>query len=262
MTGDNSGGIPKTDTDELCKYKIKLPPYWPSSLSTWFIQVESQLAINRITSEITKYNCLVSALPQDIAETLTDILDRPHQVTPFTQLKDAIMNRHSLSIERQLKRIISDENMGDKSPSDFYRRLKQLAGSSGTVTDDLIKKLWPSCLPHLINISLFALGEQHIHIVLETADKIYDAMQTSTNVSAVAPGPSTSSATRDQDMQSLKNEIKELRGMISKISFTDQNQQSRSRSRERSYNSNRNRSRSRSRFDPSVLVSFPIRQGG
>lgn len=256
MTSEGSGSRPKVDSDEVYKHNVKLPPYWPSSLNTWFIQVESQFAINRITSEVTKYNYLVSALPQDVAETLTDILDQPHQTTPFTQLKDAIINRHLLSIERRIKRIISDEDMGDKSPSDFYRRLKQLAGTSGTVTDDLIRKLWLSRLPHLINISLIPLGDQSIDTVLDTADKIYDAMQTSTNVTNISalsnkPSTSSSSVSHNQDIQSLHNEIKELRGMIAKISFTDRNPRSRSRNKEGSNNSNRNRSRSRSRFDSS-----------
>lgn len=256
MTSEGSGSRPEVDSDEVYKHNVKLPPYWPSSLNTWFIQVESQFAINRITSEVTKYNYLVSALPQDVAETLTDILDQPHQTTPFTQLKDAIINRHSLSIERRIKRIISDEDMGDKSPSDFYRRLKQLAGTSGTVTDDLIRKLWLSRLPHLINISLIPLGDQSIDTVLDTADKIYDAMQTSTNVTNISalsnkPSTSSSSVSHIQDIQSLHNEIKELRGMIAKISFTDRNPRSRSRNKEGSNNSNRNRSRSRSRFDSS-----------
>ena len=32
--------------------------------------------------------------------------------------------------------------MGDKKPSDYYRTLRRLAGSSTTVGDELLKKLW------------------------------------------------------------------------------------------------------------------------
>lgn len=186
-TGNESG--------EVHGVSLKLPPFWPGSISTWFIQVESQFKIYRIVNESTKYNYLVAALPQDIAESLTDILDEPSADTPYSSLKEAIISRNSLSIERRIKKIISDEEIGDRKPSEFYRRLKQLAGSSGTVGDELIKKLWLARLPNLINISLIPFASESIDKILDTADKIWDAMQSTTEVSAIGSHRATPTST-------------------------------------------------------------------
>lgn len=125
---------------EVSHINIKLPSFWPNSPSTWFIQAEAQFSLGRIKKDSNRYNYVVAALPQDVAESIVDILEAPPLTEKYEYLKKVLIERHSLSMERRIKKIITDEEMGDKKPSEFYRKLKQLAGSSGTVGVELIKK--------------------------------------------------------------------------------------------------------------------------
>ncbi|KAH8031935.1 hypothetical protein HPB51_022133 [Rhipicephalus microplus] len=53
---------------------VNLPPFWPNSPSTWFLQVEAHFRLRQITSQQTRHWHLVSCLPPDVADDLADIL--------------------------------------------------------------------------------------------------------------------------------------------------------------------------------------------
>lgn len=238
-------------TAEVQRVNIKLPPFWPNSPAAWFVQTEAQFQIGRITSDMSKYNYVVASLPQDVAESILDILVSPPENNHYSQLKTTLINRHSLSIERRVKKLISDEEMGDKRPSDFYRTLKQLAGTSGTVSDELIRNIWTSRLPHLISIALIPQKDLTIDNVLPVADQVWEALQTS-HVSSIGESSnrnpvrtSIPNPSGNDKYNNLENQISELRAMIAQMNVHNE----RSRSRDRSQNW-RSRSNSRRRFNP------------
>lgn len=223
------------ESNNLAAVNIKLPPFWSNSPATWFMQAEAQFSLNRINSDINRYNYVITSLPQDVAEAITDILQDPPTNNMYNSLKKVLIERHSLSLERRIKKIISDEEMGDKRPSEFFRTLRQLAGTCGTVGEDLLRKLWMGRLPHLINIALIPQKDEQINTLLEVADQVWEAMQIS-NVSTVDRS-STSNFSRSKDflfssddrMTNLEKQIFELNNKLSNFNL----HQSRSRSRSR-----------------------------
>ena len=131
---------------------VKLPVFWSNNPRTWFIQAEAQFQLGKITADISKYNYVVASLPQEIAESISDLLEKPPRTGLYNNLKQMLIDRHSLSIEGRIKKLVSEEEMGDKRPSDYFRKLQRLAGSCGTVGEELIKKLWITRLPQSISI--------------------------------------------------------------------------------------------------------------
>lgn len=233
---------------------IRLPPFWHKSISTWFAQVEAQFKVSRIISDTTKLNYVIAALPQDVAESIIDILDNPPENNSYANLKETLISRHSVSAERKIKQLISDEEMGDRKPSEFYRYLGQLAGPVSSAKDDeFIKKLWLGRLPHLINIALIPQSEKTISILLQTADKLWDAMQAN-NVAVHSISEYSHAGTSSQHDEKIKKikklelEIDELKQQMSKMRFS--NRASRSPFRGYPRNQSRSRSLSRKRFNP------------
>lgn len=243
--GDQQGKDPvPTDINALI---VKLPTFWSSNPRTWFIQAEAQFTLGKITADVSKYNYVVATLPQEIAESVSDILENPPNAGLYDNLKNNLIERHTLSLESRIKKLVSDEEMGDKKPSDYYRTLRRLAGSSTTVGDDLLKKLWMSRLPQAVSVALIPQKDDEIDKLMKLADQVWEAIKTA-NISAVS---ASSSANNDD----LRGEISSLRAMIEKLSFDRSRNRSRSRSKSysRSNNGNNNRTRSRSRnsrFDP------------
>lgn len=247
----------ETETaNQVENVNVRLPPFWPNSPSTWFIQVEAQFALSRIKSDICKYNHIISSLPQDVAESIADILENPPKNDLYIYLKNNLISRHSLSIEGRIKKLISGEQMCDRKPSEFYRALKQLAGTSGTVGEDLILKLWLTRLPNLINIALIPHKTEDVSKVLNVADQIWEAMQEN-NISLVSANQASSSSRVTQPVpsdnisekiNSLQNEIQEIKGIVASMSIS---RTSRPRSRSRTPSRyNQSRSNSRKRFNP------------
>lgn len=234
------GPAPTSNTEAV---NIRLPTFWPNSIATWFIQAEAQFNIGRITSDVKKYNYVVSALPQDIAESLMDIFQNPPQIDLYKNLKDTLIQRNSLSLEKRIRQLISDEEIGDRKPSEFYRYMKQLAGTTGTVGDEFIQKLWISRLPNVINISLIPLSGKGIDVLLSNADKVHEALQNEKSVSSIARAIPKND--QNTEISELKAEINALKNMISNIRFNNSN--SRSRSRTHSENSHRSNSNARSK---------------
>lgn len=256
MTDDNKIPITgETNPDgQLFAMQIKLPPFWTSSPETWFIQAEAQFNIGRIQKDSSKFYYVIASLPQDVADSIHDILQNPPEINQYDAIKKILIERHSLSIEKRIKKLISDEQLGDRKPSEFYRYLKQLAGSEGTVGDELVRKIWVSRLPHLVNVALIPNETLPIEKILSIADQVFDAMQISSISSVTRTAvpsrsvrlSSPSQVMEPSDAQSnrfdrIETQIAELSRVVASMSHN------RSRSHYRNFRRQDSRSRSRGR---------------
>lgn len=227
---------------------IRLPTFWPNSIATWFVQVEAQFTIGRVQSEQKKYNYVVASLPQDVAESLMDVFENPPAENQYKNLKETLIQRHSLSIEKRIRKLVSDEEIGDRKPSEFYRHMKILAGTAANVGDEFVKKLWLSRLPNVIKIALIPQSDGDLETLLSTSDKIWEAMQNSNSVSAIHTAATSSSKAinrfEEDRFTRLENEIHSLKNMISSMNVNNHN--SRSRSRENTEGQGRSNMRNRS----------------
>lgn len=250
-TGTNSG--------ELNPLKVKLPTFWPNSPETWFIQAEAEFSLSKVTQDASKYNLVVRALPQDIAESITDLLKNRPANNLYQTIKDKLIERHSLSIETRIRKLVSDEMIGDRKPSEFYRTMLNLAGDSGTVGVELIKKLWLDRLPHVVKVALIPQKDGDIQAVLKITDQIHEALQ-GPNLSVLSNGNSfnyqscnqaSSSSSNPLSVESLHLKINSLKKMIEQLQSSN-NDRSRSRPkfRSRSPGFPRQRSSSRKAYNP------------
>lgn len=226
-------------SSQLQAISLKLAPFWPNSPVTWFIQAEAQFAISRVSLDSSKYYHVLASLSQDIIESILDFVQDPPVNNMYPSIKKLLIDRHSQSEGQRIERLLSSEQLGDRKPSDFYRSLKLLAGTSGTIGENLIKSLWLRRLPQAMNIALISLSDKSMSEIISIADKIHEATQLS-QVGAVA---STSSVSSDFKSK-IEQEILELKSMIQDLSVDSFRVGS--RSRQPSFTS-RNRSKSESR---------------
>ncbi|BHF71443.1 hypothetical protein SprV_0401450100 [Sparganum proliferum] len=95
---------------------------WLGDIALWLRIVESRFALRQTTREDTKFHYVVAALRMDIATDLRDIIDCPPTEAPYSALKEALISRISLSTQKRLQRFISEENLGDRKPTQLFRR--------------------------------------------------------------------------------------------------------------------------------------------
>lgn len=225
----------------------KLPTFWSNMPDMWFIQVEQIFAMNRITSDASKYRHVVAVLPQETMRTMSDLLRNPPQTDMYITLKEALIARHSLSENKRLEELLSASEIGDRSPSALFRDMESIMGSSNIVNPDLLKRLWLRKLPEQVKIQVTSSNFEEMPMLLTLADKVWEVIHT-LSVSTIASKPSGSSSNREDKL------IEALNALTMKVSALEKNLAEKrgnynryQRGRRRSWSRSRSRSRSRSK---------------
>lgn len=234
---------------------IRLPQFWVNSPETWFAQAEAQFLIGRINKDILKYNHVLTSLPQTALESVLDFIQNPPASNIYEQFKNTLIERHSLSEERRIEKLLSSEEIGDRKPSEYLRSLKQLAGASGSISNTFIKKLWLRRLPQIISIALIPQQDKEESEIVSLADKIWEAATPIRGLPSVSTiGDNTmvdrNSRTQPNSQNELLREIKHLKTMMKSLSVT------RNKYKQRAFRNPR-RSRSNSRDGNSQIQRYP-----
>lgn len=157
---------------------ITLPCFWPTKTELWFRMAEAkfELAHPKITKEDTRFNHVLSVLSPEIAEEVADVITKPDPVAPYSKLKEAIINRTSLSDTQRLRQLLSGEELGNRKPSQLLlRRMRQLVNDSRYVNDQVMKELFFQQMPVNIKLILVSLGTLNLEQIADVADRILES---------------------------------------------------------------------------------------
>ncbi|XP_017891439.1 uncharacterized protein LOC108631786 [Ceratina calcarata] len=199
---------------------VRVPPFWPQKVALWFKQLEAQFVISRITKDETKYGYVVGHLEGKYAEEVEDIICNPPETHKYDAIKSAVMKRLSDSGAMRIRKLLESEEIGDRTPTQFWRRLKELAGPS--VTDEFLVELWKNRLPSKTQLVLAATSDTAGAKLAEIADRVHEIpVSKDTNIAAAA--------SRSSEIECLREELKEMRLKLDEVL----NQRSRSRSSSR-----------------------------
>ena len=221
---------------------IKLSPYWPSDPALWFSQVEAQVTTRNITSQKTKYAYVVGSLQPEVAQEVRDLLINPPAENPYTQLKKELVKRTSASDQQRLHQLLNAEQLGDRKPTQLFRRMQQLLGDS-QLEPSIMKQLFLQRLPTNAQLILaYTEDDLDVESLAKLADKILEVAPTHSpsTLSTVVPQPATSTST---DSSASSTEYRQLWDMVSQLTTTINNLNLTLTSQHRK----RPRSRSRSR---------------
>lgn len=216
---------------------IKIPTFWHANPALWFANIEAQFKLNKpnaITADETKYTYLVSTLPPDIAEEVSDVITSPPLQDKYNILKTAVIKRFTDSQQKKLQQLLNAEELGDRKPTQLLRKMKSLIGTSNAVGEDLLKQLWMQRLPNNIQVVLTS-QRMDLDKLAELADQIMDV---------TSPSASVISNQSNSEVESLRKEIESLRRQLGNANSN------RRRSKRRDESRTKSRSPSRRKYDP------------
>lgn len=221
-------GVPNAQTaqgSQISRIAFRPPPLWKDEIKLWFIQLESSFEVAGITSDTTKFHCLVSVLDVEVLACVRDLLSKPE--TTYANLKKQILDYFSQSESSMLRKLLQDLQLGDRRPSKLLADMKALAGTS--MTSDVIQTLWLQRLPTQVQ-QILSVSKEPLDDLARLADKVCEVLNL-TYVNEVSD--------RDQGvgMHALQQQISELQKSVERLS----------RPPRRSSNHDRSRSNSRSR---------------
>ena len=97
-----------------------------------------------ITCEATKFGYVVAHLQPKYVMEVEDIIDSPPESGQYEALKAALIKRLSDSSSMRMRKLFEGEEIGDRTPSQFLRHLRNLAGTS--VNEEFLSNLWTARL--------------------------------------------------------------------------------------------------------------------
>ena len=172
------GGNHNTQTSQepgnpvISRVGIHLPPFNSADPQLWFVIADNTFRSANITTEATKYQHVVAHLGPEFSGEVKDLIINTPPTNPFTTLKDELIRRLSLSQIQKTRRLLELEQLGDLKASQFLRRLKDLGGT--LVSDELIKTIWLSRLPNLVQAILASQPTLSLNDLASLADSIIE----------------------------------------------------------------------------------------
>ncbi|XP_058796880.1 uncharacterized protein LOC131667468 [Phymastichus coffea] len=170
-----------------------------------------------ITDDEAKYCQSVAALTPCAIAKVEDVLANAPNQDLYDDLKVKLIERFTESDSARVRKLLEGEEMGDRTPSEFYRSMKTHATSS--TTDEFILQVWTTRLPLQVQAVMVASSETELDKVLKLADTVH----------AVNPQQPKQQISEISDFAALVEQMRKLTAKIDAIT----SQQSRSRSRSR-----------------------------
>lgn len=210
---------------------VRLPTFWRNRPKLWFTQLEGAFLSHRVRSDDTRYGAVIRHLDQETMIAIEDVLDDLPLIGKYEAVKNALITRFSDSLEKQLRTLLSDIDLGDRTPSALLREMRTLAGAN--VTDELLRTLWLQRLPQRIQELLAVLEGVELKSLAACADKALERSGGNA-VSAVARTPQSDFERRmEERMEKLTAQINALQLHRDDRSRRGQSSARRQRSRSR-----------------------------
>src|SRR5215469_4856636 len=232
-----------------------IPAFQDSNVPLWFRQLEH--SFHDSTDQLSRYNATITAIPFTLLTRIEDELSKAEDTsTPYDYIKRVIINATSASPHDRLTAILSQQNLGDRKPTDFLQHLLSLLSpGQATLEESLIRPLFLQKLPSQVQTVLSSLPlSTPLKEIAAAADRMLQVLplptinsvtSTSTSFPLSTTLPITSSATvphssefrvthLEREVQDLRHEIRQLSTQIGHLQLQLQ-YRSRSPSPSRSY---------------------------
>ncbi|KFD63933.1 hypothetical protein M514_23924 [Trichuris suis] len=164
------------DMELAANSTVKLPPFWAKDAHLWFTRIEAQFRLSRLTSDAAMFDHVVAGLEPDVAAEVRDILVTPPAEQKYGTLKNAIITRFTDSSSKRLQQVLHKEELGDRTPSQFWRHLQALADT--TVGESVLRAIWLQRLP--VNVQSILAGQDlgfTMNQLLAIADRVAEVSQ-------------------------------------------------------------------------------------
>ncbi|XP_064463321.1 uncharacterized protein LOC135374228 [Ornithodoros turicata] len=123
----------------------------------------------------SKYFHLLAGLPPEIAAELDDVLATVSLTEAYDVLKSAILDRLEVSERARFQQLLSEEDLGDRKPSQLLHRMKQLIRDSASQSQQpLLRELFLQRLPQAMRMVLAGSEDLSLDKLAALADRIAD----------------------------------------------------------------------------------------
>ncbi|XP_055844710.1 uncharacterized protein LOC129911073 [Episyrphus balteatus] len=187
---------------EMHHVSIKPPAFCKERPELYFIQMESQFAIAKVTRDETKYHHVIGSLDAQVLMQVADIVCKPPDVDKYETVKNALITEYTDSDQKKLRKLVKEVELGDLRPTQLLKRMKEL--SNNKLPDDVLKSFWLERLPEQVR-AVISIGSGDSMDMAKQADQMMDMLSFS-NVSAIK-----NESPLEKKIDELQKQVEELR---------------------------------------------------
>lgn len=173
-----------SDAHIMAITQFKLPEFWTNDPEIWFIHIEAQFATRNIRNDNSMYQAVVGALKPEVLREVSDILRAPPPQDKYNYLKTNLIKRFTDSVDRQLYKLLTELELGNRKPSQLLREMRTLAGTRAS--EELLRSRWLALLPDIVCKILKAV--QNNSTLDELAEAADSAMENHTSSKVMSTG--------------------------------------------------------------------------
>lgn len=134
---------------------VQVPRSWSGEPELWFLQVENQFAIHRITSQNHQIELFSQPLPSSAISEVRDDLLAPLGDNHYEVLRQALTTLLVAHKQRRLQQLLNAEEMGDRKPPQFLCHQQHLLGNqASTLNTTLLRALFLQRIPPSVHVAL------------------------------------------------------------------------------------------------------------
>jgi len=164
-----------------------------------------------ITVQRTKFDYVVASLAPEFTTEVRDLILQPPDATSYDRLKEQLIKCTDTLEQRRLQQLFNAEKLCDKKPTQLLRRMQQLLGEKATNTDAaFMREIFLQRLPPNVRMVLASTPD---------TGNIEDLAQLANKVVEVAV-PAVASINTSTELQQLRQEVADLKGMLQSLKLT------------------------------------------
>ncbi|XP_026468153.1 uncharacterized protein LOC113371991 [Ctenocephalides felis] len=103
-----------------------LPPFLSEKPTLWFTIVDGIFSRCIIINDLAKYEYAIAHLECKYLLQVEDVINSPPAENKYIKLKEELIKRLSISERQRIRQLLLQEELGDRSPSQFLRHLRSL----------------------------------------------------------------------------------------------------------------------------------------
>jgi len=194
---------------------IKPGQFKATNAEGWFVNLEAQFKLGGIERGSTKFNHVIANVPAEFLQPVSHIAYKSNVVEEdYEALKNALIAVHRESKMKRMSQLLDTAELGDQTPSQFYRFLKsRFSDKEMVVPKDLLYNRWLHKLPQAIQVPIAAAAPKMEEADwLQLADSVYDINGGFHQIAAINHGRNRSNSITSNSSYRSTNSNSSYRG--------------------------------------------------
>jgi hypothetical protein len=170
---------------------VKIPDFWVNNPNIWFLTIEATFEACRVTTSRQRYNHAMPKLPEDVAVSISDLLETAHNLPdPYEQLKARIIGAYGVSKYQRANDLLDMPALGDSKPSIMMAKMLAIRPPDNVLFEACFLRRLPVTMREHLGARDFASPVD----LAKAADILWEARGGAKGATVAAVRPSRSSS--------------------------------------------------------------------